>query len=136
MGKNRAKGGKNIPPNQGVARKAENFKHRDNNSQKLEEHATNYPEWSEHIRTGSLGYGGHVTKLLTDDLQYKGKEVVNVNKQLFVATNSEVWRARGLVGQNVTELVMDNLVDCILRIKAMGRVTKVQYAIEKIKILN
>ena len=80
MGKNRAKGGKISSPNQGVAKKAENGLHRDHNSQKLEEHALNCPEWSEQIRTGSLGFGGQITKLLTDDVEYKGKEVINVNK--------------------------------------------------------
>ena len=135
MGKNRAKGGKISSPNQGVAKKAENGPHRDPYSQKLEEHALNCPEWSEQIRTMSLSYGGQITGLLTADAEYKGKVEINVNRQLFVAMNAEPWGAKGLAGQNVTELVLENLNDCILRLRAMGRATKVKSAVEKINIL-
>ena len=50
--------------------------------------------------------------------------------------NAEPWGAKGLAGQNVTELVLENLNDCILRLRAMGRATKVKSAIEKINILS
>ena len=102
MGKNRAKGGKIGSPNQGVAKKAENGPHRDPYSQKLEEHALNCPEWSEHIRTMSISYGGQITGLLTADAEYKGKIEINVNRQLFVAMNAPPWAAKGLAGQNLS----------------------------------
>ena len=95
----------------------------------------NCPEWSEQIRTASLSYGGQITGLLTADAEYKGKAEINVNRQLFVAMNAEPWGAKGLAGQNVTELVLENLNDCILRLRAMGRATKVKSAVEKINIL-
>jgi hypothetical protein len=135
MGKNRAKGGKINSPNQGVAKKVENGLHRDPYSQKLEEHALNCPEWSEQIRTQSLSYGGQITGLLTGEAEYKGKEEINVNRQLFVAMNAPPWAAKGLAGQNVTDLVLENLNDCILRLRAMGRASKVNSAIEKINHL-
>ena len=83
----------------------------------------------------SLSYGGQITGLLTADAEYKGKVEINVNRQLFVAMNAEPWGAKGLAGQNVTELVLENLNDCILRLRAMGRASKVKSAIEKINIL-